>query len=314
MKARFLLSSALSASLALLAGSVRAAGSWEDSLGRFVKTHKLKVVGDTTDLKLSTAPASIGYRDSRVGDGTKQIQLGLKADALSFLPNYEAEKETTALQFGLEYHRDSTHVVKTNREKQNLSVVSFSGDTQPNEGETAVHPFVPIVKYAVEYKNDRVEKGQGITAAVGLSAYMRGARINYAKRTDDCPFFWSPIAELQFENKDGLQTSPPATKPIDGNVTRAKGSVAVTVWPFKGPITKRLELGARYQYWRNLARSGVFASADYPRNQRVVTVSLLAWLDEGEHVGLGFEHSNGENPEKNKPRDRTNEIALKIKF
>lgn len=282
-----------------------------DPLLEWAKRHDLKLVGDTTDLKLSTAPASVGYRDSRVGDGTVQIQAGLKAELLSFFEAAKKLRETNVLQLGVEFHRDSTHVVKTNREKQNLFSASLVHERQwsGKAGET-----VPILKTSLTFKNDRVEKGQGVLGSVGVSLYSQNCRFNYANRSDSIPYSLSPLIELQVENKDGLQTTPPATTPIDGNVTRAKASLAASAWPLGGALNRRVELTARFDYWRNLARSGVFTGASFPRNQRITTASLVIWGDDGQHVGLGFEHSNGENPEKNKPRDRTNEIAIKIKF
>lgn len=274
----------------------------------FAKKNKLKLVGSTTDLDKSTAPATLSWTDSRSGGHSLMADVGLKLELRSLEQTLQIQ-DTTLIQPGIEYHRDTTKT-SSGTDKQNSFIGGFTTDTIWNLGEQRLSP---ILQGAFSYKNDRVDKGQGAQASIGISGYSSKLWLNSMDRNAQSPLSWSPELALQWENKNGIAASASSpANPLDGNATRAKGTLAVEVWPFRRTFGQRIEFAGRFDGWLNLNRSGCFAV--YHKTQRITTCSVNFWLNNDRNAGVGLDYSNGENPEKGKARDRSSDVALKMQF
>ena len=252
-----------------------------------------------------------------MSDSAKLLDLGLKYQPLQLPPGLE----DFAPALGIEYHLNSAKT-DTGRRKQDSAAVTGSFERIVNRGAGSVSPYY---KGSLSYKNDRVDKGQGVTAALGLSLHSSAWHLNSFGLDTKAHYFWlwSPIVEIQREDKNGIEPAKknPAAPVValDGGVTRGKLSVATEYWPFAPSLeeiaqkkARRIQLQARYQLWDNASRAGFFKT--YPRYQRIVTASFNVYLDNTQSLCIGLDHSNGENPELDKARDRTTELALKAKF
>lgn len=308
MKPPFVLAAFLVA--AVVVHAAESPGS--DPLAEFklwAKKNRFKLVASTTDLNKSSYPAKLSWTESRNGVEPRLVDAGLKLEMRDLVEDLGIQ-DTTVIQPGIEYHRDST-ITKSGREKQNSFVGTLVADIQWNPGSGRLNP---IIKPSIAYKNDRVDKGQGVTTAIGFSGFHSHTRLNSMDRTDRVPFSWSPLLEIQWESKNGIEPAVPSPTPtpLDGEVLRSKGGLAIRLYPLKAAFGRRVEIVGRYEGWYNFKRTGPFR--DYSRFQRITIVSVNAWLNDDLNAGVGVDYSNGENPEKSKARDRSTELAFKLQF
>ena len=280
-------------------------------------SNGLSIVANTTDANKATEPAKFAYYDSRVSDSAKLVDLGVK-----FQPQHLPESLALfAASAGIEYHLNSARA-DSGRRKQDSASINLSFERVYNPGGGLPKPYY---KGSVAYKNDRVDKGQGVTGALGISVVDTAWHLNSFGLDVDSHHHWaiSPFLEIQHEDKNGIEPAKKttgATPPVlDGDITRSKATVALEYWPFspserevaqkKG---RRIQLLGRYQVWNNMGRYGFFTTSR--RYQRLVTASINVYLDKTQSLSVGLDHSNGENPEQDKARDRTTELAFKAKF
>lgn len=265
-----------------------------DAVEEFTKSTGLIVRKGLSNKNFAKDPAAIQWTAPNNGKSSTATDIGL---AFKLIESETNINNPWILLPKFEFHKN------TETEKPQDTIKAGIIFTKLFDAE---EKYTHYLETSLEYKNDRKNTGQGVTASIGYTPTYAPLHLGY---TGFGPFQYmiTPWIAAQVEQADGLKSED-----ASGVVARIKPCLQLAIYPLHDYVKKNFEILVGDQLWINLSRSGTFKN--YSRHQNLFSSSLNLYFDKHQRFGIGVDFTSGENPEEGLARQTTTSLALKGKI
>jgi hypothetical protein len=264
------------------------------------KKSFLDLIGDYVSLRQSTSDKNVIEKPATLyfvhpSDGTKDsysIDAGLTMNL--FNSSHWLIGPTA------EYHKQTQSSKEQDNFQAGATVIFIAGDV--SEG------LALYTQGSAKYKRDKIQVGEGSLTKLDVTPLYVPLALGRDIGPDLFRFTWQPTIGIQYETaSDVLKSSQ------SGKVFRGYGSIEVVFYPFAKPLRRNLSIEICDTNWPNFSRTGGYSNK-YSKDHNLFQVSSKFYFDDKQHVGIGIDYNDGENPEQGLLKQKLTMLSLLLKF
>lgn len=196
----------------------------------------------------------------------------------------------------VEYHRRTETDKQQDTLSAGMTVLHIGGDITQDQ---AVH----FTQGTLSYKRDGVKDTNGLQGTLTYTPLVPRVAIGVAKGSRELKLLWQPSIGGEFEvNAGGKQ---------EGSAGRLSAGVDAGIYPGWTLLSSRLVLSGTFTYWWDVMRSKDFETGS--DHHHLLSCSVSYYTDAEQHVGIGVDYLDGENPLKGMMKQRLWQLSFRVK-
>lgn len=199
-----------------------------------------------------------------------------------------------------EYHKQTQSSKEQENFQAGATVIFIAGDV--TEG------VALYTQGSVTYKRDKIQVDEGSLTKLNITPLFVPWALGRDIGSELFRVTWQPTIGVQYETASDVLKSGES-----GNVFRGYGSIEVAFYPFAKSLRRNLSIVISDTNWPNFSRTGGY-NDKYGKDNNLFRVTSSYYFDDKQHVGIGIDFKNGENPEQGFLKQKLTILSLLLKF